>query len=653
MVSGGDGGWRGVTASLSFLRLLSCLLLNSFDRILGGAELLDFRCTFASGIDQLVPVLDKGFAICQDTDRPSEQTPIGYPILLPGRMLMSRLRSLLRSAMKWGWFAALGLLALAYLVAGLSDPTGESSPHPSSVQSSNVSLAGRGGEPVSPSMRESVTELDAVWRQSLDQQGFTAAGPADWMTVCRRLSLALVGSGMSLEEIRRLESVALPDRVATHLETLLEDGRFHDYWSERWTRYLVGTDDGQFIVYRRRRFRTWLSEQFAENMKYDDLVKRLITSQGLWTDKPEVNFLTATYDSNDNQPDPIRLAARTSRVFLGLRIDCLQCHDDFLGNVSLGDVDDPREGKQTDFHQLAAFYTAAKNNGFRGVYDGKPDYQYMYLDETETTDVQPSVPFGPQWLPTEGPWRTRLAKWITHPENHQAMRSAVSHVWALMYGRSAGEAVDNLPLDAASPPMIDWLAKDFATHGFDLRRLIRLIALSSAFGVDSRADFEVTPSMEDAGAVFPLVRLRPEQVAGSVVQAARVKRTDRESSVLLQLVTFGNVNDFVERYGDMGEDEFTTDSVTITQRLMMMNGKVVRELVNSNPVLNVSAHAAMFAKNDAEMVKTVYLAMLNRSPTDVEAEHFANRFSESKSKQKACEDLAWVLANSSEMAWNH
>lgn len=570
---------------------------------------------------------------------------------------MPRVRSLLRSAIKWAWFAALGLLAFAYLVAGLSESVRVPSAEPT-----NVSLTSRGNGPsssdasptsTSPSLQDAVSELDAVWRRSLDERVYTPAGPADWMTVCRRLSLALVGSGMSLEEIRELESVAEQDRVATHLETLLADGRFHDYWSERWTRYLVGTDGGQFIVYRRRRFRTWLSEQFAANVRYDTLVKQLITSEGLWTDKPEVNFLTATFDSNNNTPDPVRLAARTSRVFLGLRIDCLQCHDDFLGNVSLGDIDEPREGKQTDFHQLAAFFTAAKNNGLRGIYNGKPNYQYKYLDATEETDVQPSVPFGQQWLPTEGPWRARLATWITHPENHQAMRSAVSHVWALMYGRAAGEAVDNLPLDAPDHPMMDWLAKDFAASGFNLQRLIRLIALSSAFGVDSRADFDITPSMEDAGAVFPLVRLRPEQVAGAVVQAARVKRTDRESSLVLQLVTFGNVNDFVQRYGDMGDDEFTTDSVTITQRLMMMNGKVVRDLVNSNPVLNVTAHAAMFAGDDSEIIETVYLAMLNRYPTDAEAEHFGNRFSETKNKRKACEDLAWVLANSSEMAWNH
>ena len=104
------------------------------------------------------------------------------------------------------------------------------------------------------------------------------------------------------------------------------------------------------------------------------------------------------------------------------------------------------------------------------------------------------------------------------------------------------------------------------------------------------------PAHERAHAVFPLIRLRPEQVAGAVIQAARIKKTDRDSSLFLQLQTLTGTNDFVKQYGDVGEDEFTTDSVTITQRLLMMNGNMLGDIVNSNPVLNTSAHVAMFAQ---------------------------------------------------------
>lgn len=560
---------------------------------------------------------------------------------------MNKIKTAVSSFLRWGWFGLLVILAFGYLAAGLSNPPQKRvQPHQPQSEAAPAEAAEQ------DSIANAIQEINELWSASLEERGMQPADPADWMTNCRRISLALVGNGLSLEEIRQLEQVPKPAREAAHLQNLLKDPRFHHYWAERWTRFLVGTDGGQFIVYRRRRFKIWLAEVFAANRRYDQMVRDLITAEGLWTDQPQVNFLTATFDSNNNQADPVRLAARTSRAFLGLRIDCLQCHNDFLGNVNLGDADDPREGMQTDFHQLAAFYTSAKN-GVLGVRSGEVDYSYKYLDATEEVAVQPAVPYSPELLPSDGDPRNRLATWITHPENRQAARAAVSHVWALMFGRASGEAVDNLPIDAKSSPMMEALANDFVEHGFDMRRLIRLIAGSGAFRVDSRAEFEVTPAHERAHAVFPLVRLRPEQVAGSVIQAARIKKTDRESSLFLQLQTLTGTNDFVTQYGDVGEDEFTTDSVTITQRLLMMNGGMLSEVVNSNPVLNTSAHVGMFAKDDQHAVGILYLCALNRYPTAAEKEHFVRRLSEAENRDEAIEDILWVLLNSSELAWNH
>jgi hypothetical protein len=549
---------------------------------------------------------------------------------------MSRVKSLLLAVTRWGWFALLALIAFGYLASGLSQR-----------QPQNQAIVSNDG------ISSTVNVINQHRSDVLDVDGLDSAPMADWMTVCRRLSLALVGNQLSLEEIRELVQLPEFDREATHLTNLLGDSRFHHYWAERWTRFLVGTDEGEFIVFRRRRFRVWLAEVFAENRPYDQLVRDLVTAEGLWTDEPEVNFLTATFDSNGGQPDPIRLAARTSRAFLGLRIDCLQCHSDFLGNVSLGDIDDPREGLQSDFHQLAAFFTSAKTSGLQGVQSGDVDYQYKYLNAEQEVTVEPAVPYSPELLSPAGNARERLADWITHPENKQAARAAVSHVWALLFGRPSGEAVDNLPLDQETSPILSALADDFVEHGFNVRRLIRLIAGSEAFRADSRADFPITEAHEQSHAVFPLVRLRPEQVAGSVIQASRIKRTDRESSFLLQLITLIGNNEFVQQYGDVGEDEFTTDAVTVTQRLLMMNGKMTREMVEPNPVLNASAHIGMFSKDNPHTVETIYLCALNRYPTEAETKHFARRLDEAKDPGKAREDIVWILMNSSELAWNH
>jgi hypothetical protein len=210
-----------------------------------------------------------------------------------------------------------------------------------------------------------------------------------------------------------------------------------------------------------------------------------------------------------------------------------------------------------------------------------------------------------------------------------------------------------MPLNETITPVLETLTNEFIESGFDLRSLVRLITKSSAFRVDSRAEFEVTEKHERVGAVFPLVRLRPEQMASAIIQSSRIKAIDRESSLLVQLQKFGGTNDFIRRYGDMGEDEFSTDSVTISQRLVMLNGNMLKEQVEFNPVMNASSHIGMFAQDDSLAVDVVYLSVLNRYPSDEERSHFVDRIAKAKARTAAIEDLFWVLLNSTELAWNH
>ncbi len=577
------------------------------------------------------------------------------------------------SVAKWSWFGLLMLIAFGYMASGLSEPSNDRRGEVESA--SDVRLQGSpsavpestdresiDGPPVDSTPREAFGQAESIDRvvaavnaardEQLIELGLQSAPPADWMASCRRMSLALIGSGVSLQEIRGLESLPEDRRESTHLSNLLRDPRFHDYWAERWTRFIVGADEGPFVVYRRRRFRHWLSDELAANRPYDQIVGDLITAEGLWTDRPEVNFLTVTFDSNDGNPDPIRLAARTSRAFLGLRIDCLQCHNDFLGNVNLGDPVETREGRQQDFHQLAAFYSSAKTNGLQGVRTGEADYEYQYLDASETVEVTPAVPYAAELLPEQGDARSRLATWVTHRDNRQFSRAAVARFWALMFGRSATEAVDNLPLDEPLPPMLEPIVDDFVQHR-DVRRTIRIIAKSDAFRADSRATFDVTPQHEERYAVFPLTRLRAEQVAGSIVQASKIKAINRDSSLLVQLIRYGSINDFLERFGDLGENEFSKDGITIPQRLLMINGNMLREAGELNPILNATGHINLFARDDAQAIETIFLCLLNRYPSAEERDYFINKMTERSDRGEALEDLYWTLANSTEFTWNH
>lgn len=335
---------------------------------------------------------------------------------------------------RWKWLLMLGVLLMAVAVLGATLRS-----HPD-ISSKDVSF----DYTTDPAFGRALAALDAANLQEINQAGIQAADPADTLTICRRLSLALVGNTMSLEEIRALEQIAPEKRVTWWVEHLLADHRWSDYFSQRIARACVGTHQGPFLLFRRRKFNAWLAEQLDKDVPYDAIVRQMIGSEGLWTDTPAVNFVTATMDEEQNgRADPVRLAGRTSRAFLAMRMDCLQCHDDVLQRTNFGTSDAPREGTQHDFHQLAAFYSgAAAEPVFRGITEDELAYTFQYLNQAEGETVIPAVPFYEHLLPTEGKPRKRLAAWVTHPNNKAFARASVNRTWALMFGRALVEPVD-------------------------------------------------------------------------------------------------------------------------------------------------------------------------------------------------------------------
>ncbi len=494
-----------------------------------------------------------------------------------------------------------------------------------------------------PSFRSVVERLDASFRHEWAIENLTPAKRADDLTIARRLSLALVGTVPSLEEIRQLEYLPSEERLAWWIDHLLQDRRFADYFAERLARAAVGTEDGPFIFFRRRRLVSWMSDELAKGTTYDHLVHALIAQDGLWTDKPATNFVSVTSQPDmKNQPNPIRLAGRVTRAFLGLRLDCAECHNHPYAHW-----------RQSDFQGLAAFFGQTKI-GFTGVYDGDGEFEATDKTTQNKFVVPPRVPFATELLPHEGTRRQQLAAWVTHPKNPYFAKATVNRIWALLLGRPLIDPVDNLDAEVPVPGALQILADDFAETGFDLRRLIRLIASTSVFHLDSTLeDRELTDEDERAWAVFPLTRLRPEQVAGSVLQSVSVATIDAQSHLLLRLIRFGDQNDFIKRYGDSGEDEFESGGGTIPQRLLLMNGKLQRERLEAGP-FTATGRIATLSPNTAHALETAYLCVLTRRPTDEERAYFEQVFADKQqSLAKHLEDLYWALVNSTEFSWNH
>jgi hypothetical protein len=507
-----------------------------------------------------------------------------------------------------------------------------------------------------------VAQIDAAFERDWHRLGLVPAVRADDLSVARRLSLALVGMVPSLEELRRFEAETPKTRLTVWREELLVDRRTHDYLAERFARAYVGVQDGPFIFYRRRRFVAWLADQLAANRPYNQIVTDLVADTGLWTDHPATNFISVTVRPDEEKgPDAGALAARTARAFLGVRLDCAECHDH------------PFEPwKQADFQSLAAFFSQARK-GFTGIHDdGEAGFEIENRLTGQPETIAPRVPFQPELLPAEGTARQRLATWITHAKNRSFGREIVNRVWAQLLGKPLVEPIDDLGADDLEgdhdltgsrevPAALGLLADDFTRHGYDLRRLVRIITETRVFRLDSRAGgdsagVEATAEQEAAWAVFPISRLRPEQVIGGVMQACRLRTIDYESNLLTRIIRVTGQNDFIKRYGDAGEDEFAPEGGTIPQRLLMMNGDEVESRVKESIVSNAASQIAALAASDEKAVEVSYLTTLTRRPSDIETRHFVAQLAAAANqaeRRQRLEDLYWCLLNSTEFSWNH
>ena len=498
----------------------------------------------------------------------------------------------------------------------------------------------------------SAAKLDLWFQTFWSQQQVTPAPPADDLAVRRRLSLALHGTVPSLEELRQFQADTGDRKLQRWTQTLLDDNRFAPYFTQRLERILIGIEKGEFLVFKRERFGAWLSKQLAANRPWDEIVTELVAAEGVPTGQPATNFITSAHLGEEI--DEQQLAGRTIRVFLGQRIDCAQCHDHLF---------DPR-WKQSHFQGLAAFYAPTRFTS-HGV-DDDHGLQFEVIDHESNASrvIAPAVPFGSEWLPTDGTPRQKLAAWLTDKRNERFDRAIVNRVWGQMFGRPFYSPVDDLP-DPGDPAteVLDLLADGFRKHRREFKWLIHAIAASRPFRLDSRilnADATELPLEElqhyqEAWAVFPLVRLRPEQVIGAMIQSASIKTIDRNSHLFTRAQKFFGEKDFVADYGDLGTEEFSDHSGTIPQSLLKMNGRLARELIQPGRFAATSAISRATVGDDALCLATCFEVCLGRHPEAAELEVLLPWLAGTRAAQReqAVEDIFWTLFNSPEFAWNH
>jgi len=509
--------------------------------------------------------------------------------------------------------------------------------------------------PVVLSSKQTAAEIDRLFEDAWQKDSVQPAPMASDEEFVRKLYLDLAGRIPAVSEARVFLSSSSSTKRDDLVEQLLDGPAFVRHFTILWRNALIpqalSDPQARNLV---PGFEAWLWKHFSEDTPYDQMVRELITTPIDYGNDPTAVLNSASSPSAfflARQLQPENLATGTSRAFLGVRLDCAQCHDHPFD-----------KWKRNQFWNMAAFYS-----GFQRPDGAEPDSAAMMtMTEVQgarsikipsTGDVVPAMfltGIEPEWTDSSSP-REALANWVTAKENPWFAKMAVNRLWALFLGQGIVQPVDDFSDNnpPSHPEVLDLLTEQFVAHDFDLKFVVRTIAATRVYQTSSRQ----THASQADPTQFARAALRgltPEQFFDSLAEATGYYQPYRSDNPFVIDAETPRAR-FLELFRDENESPLTRET-TILQALAMMNGDFVENattLENSQTLRAIAEFPLMSAD---EKLESLFIAALSRKPTEAEKETFGKYVADggaSGSSNDALADVFWVLLNSSEFLFNH
>lgn len=501
------------------------------------------------------------------------------------------------------------------------------------------------GEPLPPAVPadEMRVTVDALMRKHWRSVGVTPVRKTTDQEFVRRIYLDLAGRIPTVHEVNTFLDNADPQRRSALIEDLLGQYDHASHLAAVWRGILIPDTEDETVAAELGSFERWLAERFRRNQPYDQLVRELLLAEGRVQQGGPLLFFSA------QKLAPAEIARQTSRAFLGVRMDCAQCHDDFF--------DDRWE--QEDFWSFAAFFSRMSNP--EGMVQRVSPV--MRVRDVPRGDVM--IPETDQITPPRFPMtdvaveeseqasrRRMLVDWLTSPDNPHFARATVNRVWSLLFGRGIVDPVDDMR--AANPPvsaeLLDTLAEDFKRSRFDLRRLLLVLTGAEAYQLSSTAPHD-DPALRMNFAQMNVKCLSAEQLYDCIVVATKVDQASGASPASASLNRLNNTSrqQFLEHFQSPGGSA-TEYQAGIAQALTLMNGRLTTRATSApSSGLLASLDAPFFT--DTQRVDTLFLATVSRYPTDAERKAVLAFLSEAQGdaeRSQALGDALWALLNSAE-----
>jgi hypothetical protein len=506
--------------------------------------------------------------------------------------------------------------------------------------------------------------IDKHIAKDWEARGITPAETTDDAEFVRRAYLDIIGRAPKASEAREFIDAKGANKRAELVDFLLKMPAHANYFaSVTRAAWLPQTATNFQLAQFGSQFETWLRTQYRENTPADQVVRRVLTVKVTVNNQnpmfrfvqadgsdPEGFTLAGFYQANEGKPE--NMGSAVSRLFLGMKLECAQCHDHPFAPYT-----------KDQFWQFAAFFAelnplSGPRPGFTGPIQLQSDRNTISIPSTEKK-VKATFFDGknPDWSLEKSP-REELADWLASAKNPYFAKNMANRMWAHFFGIGILDPVDepgenNQP---SHPELLADLGKAFAESGFDNQFLIRAITRTKSYQLTSKMTH---PGQADPRrfARMSLKGLTPSQLFDTMVAATGF----REPAYMRNQQNFGFVqpnnprSQFLARFANT--ERTTETNTTILQALMLMNGQFIGDQTDLAKSEILAAVADMPGWDTKKRVTNLFLTAFARNPTPEELEKFTSYVdrggANGNNKKQALADVFWVLLNSPEFLFNH
>ena len=450
------------------------------------------------------------------------------------------------------------------------------------------------------------------------------------------IQLSLAKTGV---EFSKLNGQAKREKL---VDELLNRKEFVEMWVMKWAELLTIRTTQQVSYKPMLRYYNWLNERIANNVPIDVMCQELLGANG-------GTFANAATNYYQNETNTLKVAENVAQVFMGMRIQCTQCHNHPFDRWTMD-----------DYYSFAAFF--AQIGRKRGE-----DPREIIIFNSGSGEVRHLVGgrvMKPKYLGGETPdtagkdRRVMVANWLASDKNPYFARNLANIVWAHFMGKGIINEVDDVRVSnpPVNEPLLAELATKFSGYKYDFKKLVRDICVSRTYQLATQTN----KTNEKDGTNFShgaLRRMRAEVLFDSISQVTDTKNKFGGLPLGARAVQIANGNTsnyFLTTFGRAKRESVCACEVkmepNLSQALHLLNGDTVNSKIKSGNVLGKLADKGL---SPDQMINELYVRCVSRLPTDKEKQTIKAILDTEKDKTSVLEDVFWSLLNSREFLFNH